>query len=107
VESEGPRSLNVFSGRTSRNLRVLLENPKSWTLSDISRELAAETERCRTTVPNTQLDFRVSLGSISKATASLEEQLWIRRRGMSRVVPEPKRLLEQRAEKIASATAGG
>lgn len=99
AESEGPRSLNVFSGRTSRILRVLLEYPKSWTLSDISRELAAETERFRASVPNAQLDFQVSLGSISKATASLEEQLLIRRRGMSLVVPEPQRLLEQWAEK--------
>ena len=39
TESEGPRSLNVYSGRTSRILRVLLEKSKSWTLSEIAREL--------------------------------------------------------------------
>lgn len=48
---------------------------------------------------NRQVDFAVSLGSISKALASLEEQLWIRRRGTSILVPEPKRLLEEWAEK--------
>lgn len=99
AESEGPRSLNVFSGRTSRILRVLLETSKSWTLSEIARELAAETDRFRSIVPKTQIDFQISLGSISKAIASLEEQLWIRRRGMSLIVPEPRRLLERWAEK--------
>jgi len=99
TESEGPRSLNVYSGRTSRILRVLLEKSKSWTLSAIARELDAETGRFRTIFPKTQIDFQISLGSISKALASLEEQLWIRRRGTSLIVPEPQRLLEQWAEK--------
>ena len=99
LESEGPRSLNVFSGRTSRILRVLLENSKTWTLSEIARELDAETNRFLTIFPGAQIDFQVSLGSISKAIASLEEQLGIRRRGTSLIVPEPRRLLQQWAEK--------
>ena len=99
TESEGPRSINVFSGRSSRILRVLLEKTRSWTLSDIARELSAETERFRSTVPNATIGFQVSLGSISKVLASLEEQLWIRRRGTSLVLPEPQRLLQQWAEK--------
>jgi hypothetical protein len=98
-ELDGPRSLNVFSGRTSRILRVLLESSKSWTLSDIARELDAETNRFRTIFPAAEIDFQVSLGSISKALASLEDQLWIRRRGTSLVLPEPQRLLQQWAEK--------
>jgi hypothetical protein len=98
-ELEGPRSLNVFSGRTSRILRVLLESSKSWTLSEIARELDAETNRFRTIFPAAEIDFEVSLGSISKALASLEEQLWIRRRGTSLILPEPQRLLQQWAEK--------
>ena len=98
-ELEGPRSLNVFSGRTSRILRVLLESSKSWTLSEIARELDAETSRFRTIFPAAEIDFQVSLGSISKALASLEEQLWIRRRGTSLILPEPQRLLQQWAEK--------
>lgn len=99
AESEGPRSINVFSGRSSRILRVLLEKTRSWTLTDIARELSAETERFRNTAPKATLDFQVSLGSISKAIASLEEQLWIRRRGTSLIIPEPQRLLQQWAEK--------
>jgi hypothetical protein len=99
LDSEGPRSLNVFSGRTSRILRVLLENSKTWTLSEIARELDAETNRFSTIFPGAQINFQVSLGSISKAIASLEEQLWIRRRGTSLIVPEPQRLLQQWAEK--------
>lgn len=89
----------MFSGRTSRILRVLLESLKTWTLSEIARELDAETNRFLTIFPEAQIDFQVSLGSISKAVASLEEQLGIRRRGTSLIVPEPQRLLQQWAEK--------
>jgi hypothetical protein len=99
AESEGPRSLNVFSGRSSRILRVLLEKSRSWTLSDIARELSAETDRFQNTAPKAAVSFQVSLGAISKAIASLEEQLWVRRRGTSLIVPEPQRLLQQWAEK--------
>ncbi|MGB7555487.1 MAG: hypothetical protein WBM04_14035, partial [Candidatus Korobacteraceae bacterium] len=45
------------------------------------------------------IDFKISQGSISKAVSGLEEQLSIRRRGTSILVPEPKRLLELWAEK--------
>ncbi|MBI4481385.1 MAG: hypothetical protein HY652_00705 [Acidobacteria bacterium] len=99
-ESEGQRALNVFSGRSSRVLRVLLENPKSWTVTEIARELSAESKRSSSGFPQaTRIDFEISIGSVSKAIASLEEQLWVRRRGTAVVVPEPRRLLEQWAEK--------
>jgi hypothetical protein len=99
ADSEGARSINVFSGRTSRVLRVLLENPKSWTLSDIAREFSSESERVNQIFGGDRFQFRISLSSISKAMASLEEQLWIRRRGTAVLIPEPRRLLEQWAEK--------
>jgi len=92
------RAINVFSGRFSRVLRVLLEKPKPWTVTEIARELQTETIRSRA-VPGTQIDFEISLGSISKVITSLEEQLLVRRRGRTIVVPEPSRLLGQWAEK--------
>jgi hypothetical protein len=95
--SEGERNVNVFSGRFSRVLRVLLEQPKSWTVTEISRELEAESTRLIERFQGT--DFKISQGSISKAVAGLEEQLWVRRRGTAIMVPEPLRLLEQWAEK--------
>lgn len=98
-ESVEQRTVNVFSGRTSRILRVLLEKPKSWTISDIARELSAESVRFRERAPGARIDFEISLGSVSKAIASLEDQLWVRRRGADIVVPEPSRLLQQWAEK--------
>ncbi|MGA2630755.1 MAG: hypothetical protein ABSG54_11135 [Terriglobia bacterium] len=93
------RNINVFSGRSSRVLRVLLEKPKRWTFTEIAKELAAETERVARTCPNGSVDFAISLGSISKALASLEEQLWIRRQGNSILIPEPSRVLDAWAEK--------
>ena len=99
VEStEGPREVNVFSGRFSRVLRVLLQNPRSWTLSEIAQELERES-RDNAFVSGIVTDlgssksFVVSLGTISKALRTLEDQLWVRRRGTSVLVPEPKRLL--------------
>ncbi len=98
--SSGPvRNLNVFSGRSSRVLRVLLKKPKAWTLTGIAGELAAETQRFARAPVEQRIDFRISPGSISKALASLEDQLWIRRQGGSIMVPEPRRLLEEWAEK--------
>jgi hypothetical protein len=96
--AEGPREVNVFSGRFSRILRVLLQNPRSWTLSEIAQELERESrENAVVSGIVTELDssisFVVSLGTISKALRTLEDQLWVRRRGMSVLVPEPKRLL--------------
>jgi hypothetical protein len=99
VESGGQRRINVFSGRTSRILRVLLEKPTSWTISTIARELTAESARFREIATGVAIDFGISLGSVSKAIASLEDQLWVRRRGAGIVVAEPSRLLQQWAEK--------
>jgi len=99
VEStEGPREVNVFSGRFSRVVRVLLQNPRSWTLSEIAQELERESrDNSVLTRAGANADslrsFAVSLGAISKALRTLEDQLWIRRRGTSALVPEPKRLL--------------
>jgi hypothetical protein len=96
--AEGPREVNVFSGRFSRILRVLLQNPRSWTLSEIALELERES-RDNAVVSgivkelNSSNTFVVSLGTISKALRTLEDQLWVRRRGTSVLVPEPKRLL--------------
>lgn len=96
---EGQRRINVFSGRSSRITRVLLENPKTWSVTEISRELAAESQRFRQIAPAARVDFTISLGSVSKGIASLEDQLFIRRRGTSIVVPEPSRLLVEWAQK--------
>lgn len=90
---------NVFSGRYSRILRVLLEKPKPWTLTEIANELEAETNRLVRVFSTRQIQLSVSLGTISKAISSLDEQLWVRRQGFSVVVPEPRRLLLEWAEK--------
>ena len=95
---DSSRSMNVFSGRSSRVLRVLLEKPKAWSLTDISKELNAQAQRVGGIVRQ-PMDFGVSQGSISKVLSSLEEQLWIRRQGSAVVVPEPRRLLVEWAEK--------
>lgn len=97
--SDNARTVNVFSGRFSRVLRVLLERPKVWTVTEIAGELAAESSRFEDREAGQGIDFKISQGSISKAVRGLEEQLWIRRRGTSIIVAEPKRLLEQWAEK--------
>jgi hypothetical protein len=97
---EAKQTRNVFSGRYSRVLRVLLENPKQWTVTEIDRELKEQSKNFSERFPKApKVDFTISLGAISKAISSLEEQLWIRRRGMAIVVPEPARLLEQWAKK--------
>lgn len=90
---------NVFSGRSSRILRVLLERIKPRTLTEIANELETETNRITRQFATQKLSFAVSLGAISKALSSLEEQLWIRRQNSSVVVPEPRRLLLEWAEK--------
>jgi hypothetical protein len=92
-------AINVFSGRSSRVLRVLLQKPKSWTLTEVANEIAAETQRVSRAFRSRQIEFAISLGAISKALSSLEEQLWIRRKGSSVLVPEPRRLLMEWAEK--------
>ena len=97
--SEGARLVNVFSGRFSRVLRVLLEQPRSWTVTEITRELEAESTRFTKRYSGAGVDFKISQGSISKAVAGLEEQLAVRRRGTAIIVPEPRRLVDQWAEK--------
>jgi hypothetical protein len=98
-ESASPVFANVFSGRYSRVLRVLLEKPRAWTLTEISKGLAAETDKMAKTFRTQKLQFAISLGSISKILSSLDEQLWVRRQGSSIIVPEPRRLLVEWAEK--------
>lgn len=94
-----PQVMNVFSGRSSRVLRVLLERPKVWTVTEIVRELGTETARFRNRFPQSDVNFAISVGAVSKAVASLDEQLLIRRRGAAVLVTEPERMLQQWAEK--------
>ncbi len=98
--SDSVPSTNVFSGRSSRVLRVLLEAPRVWTLTGIANELQAETKRFgRALLHRTSRlrdPFRHNLESFGEA---LYEQLWIRRQGSSIMVPEPRRLLLAWAEK--------
>jgi hypothetical protein len=63
------------------------------TLTEIANELQAETDRVNREFPTKKLSFATSLGAISKALSSLEEQLWTRRQNSAVVVPEPRRLL--------------
>ena len=95
---DSSRNMNVFSGRSSRVLRVLLEKPKLWSLTDIAKELVAEAQRVER-IFGQPVEFAVSQGSISKVLSSLEEQLWVRRQGSAVLVPEPRRLLVEWAEK--------
>lgn len=97
--TNSPSPTNVFSGRSSRILRVLLEQIKPRTLTQIANELEAETSRVSLQFSASKLTFSVSLGAISKALSSLEEQLWIRRQNSLVLVPEPRRLLIEWAEK--------
>jgi hypothetical protein len=93
------RIVNAFSGRSSRVLRVLLERPKPRTLSEIAAELDRESQRVSRETLRTEISFNISLGFISKTLRSLEEQIYLVRRGRQMVVPEPRRLLTQWAEK--------
>jgi len=95
---DSSRNMNVFSGRSSRVLRVLLEKPKPWSLTEIFKELSVEAERAQRIVRQ-PLEFVVSQGLISKVLSSLEEQLWIRREGAAVIIPELQRLLTEWAEK--------
>ncbi len=98
-EPVSPAFTNVFSGRYSRVLRVLLEKPKPWTVTEIANELEAETNRVARVFATRQILLTVSLGTISKAISGLDEQLWVRRQGSAIIVPEPRRLLLEWAEK--------
>jgi len=99
VPSQSARTVNVFSGRFSRVLRVLLQQPRPWSISEIARELEKESTQFRERFPGTEVDFTISQGSVSKAITGLEEQLGVRRRGTAIVVPEPARLLQMWADK--------
>jgi hypothetical protein len=72
---------------------------KPRTLTEIAAELEVETKRVAREFSIQELNFSVSQGAISKALSSLEEQLWIRRQNSAVVVPEPRRLLVEWAEK--------
>jgi hypothetical protein len=98
LSTEPRGNMNVFSGRSSRILRVLLEKPKNWTITEIAQELAAEEERFWK-MTSEKVDFRVSVGMISKVISALEEQLLLRKRNTTILVPEPGRLLREWAEK--------
>lgn len=97
-----PNSLpgtNPFSGRSSRVLRVLLQQPRPWTVTEIANELKAQTNAAAQSFPNASLTFNITLGAISKVISGLDDQLWIRRQRNSILVPEPRRLLLEWAEK--------
>jgi hypothetical protein len=98
-----PGILDAYSGRASRILRVLLQRPVKWSLTEIATELAKESRENpfskNTSATNPNLNFEISLGTISKAIATLEQELWIRRRDSAILVPEPRRLLTRWAEK--------
>jgi hypothetical protein len=85
---------NPFSGKSSRILRVLLQNPKPWTLTGITEELAAQSRG--SLCPG--VSFEVSFALASRVLRSLEEELLVMRRNSSIVVPEPRRLLSRWAQ---------
>jgi hypothetical protein len=99
IGTNPPPPTNVFSGRSSRILRVLLEQVKPRTLTQIANELEAETNRLSREFATSKFTFSISMGAISKALSSLDEQLWIRRQNSLVVLPEPRRLLLEWAEK--------
>jgi hypothetical protein len=99
---ENTRIQNVYSGKASRVLRVLLQKPRTWNVTTLGNELATETRAnpfVSTASDVRRGTFEISLGSISKALSTLEQELWIRRRNSAIVIPEPIRLLSQWAEK--------
>ncbi len=70
---------NPFSGKSSRILRVLLQKPRTWTLSEITEELAKETGR----IECSGASFEVSFSLASRVLRSLEEELLVRRKPTS------------------------
>ena len=68
--SDYARTVNFFSGRFSRVLRVLLEQPKGWTVTEIAGELEAESRRFAERAGQS-IDFKITQGSISKAVRGL------------------------------------
>ncbi len=75
---------NPFSGKSSRILRVLLQKPRAWTLSEITEELAKETSRTECA----GVSFQVSFSLASRVLRSLEEDLLVVRRDSEIRVPE-------------------
>ena len=99
---ENTRIQNVYSGKASRVLRVLLRKPRTWNLTTLGNELTSETRVNPFVSAESDVrrgTFEISLGSISKALSTLEQELWIRRRKSAIVIPEPIRLLSQWAGK--------
>jgi hypothetical protein len=85
---------NPFSGKSSRILRVLLQTPRAWTLSEVTEELAKETKRSECAGAS----FEVSFSLASRVLRSLEEELLVMRKNSSFLVPEPRRLLARWAQ---------
>jgi hypothetical protein len=85
---------NPFSGKSSRILRVVLQNPKPWTLTGITEELAAQSRG--SLCPG--VSFEVSFSLASRVLRSLEEELLVMRKNSSILVPEPRRLLSRWAQ---------
>jgi hypothetical protein len=85
---------NPFSGKSSRILRVLLQKPRAWTLSEITEELAKETSGAECA----GVSFGVSSSLASRVLRSIEEELLVIRRNSTTSVPEPRRLLSRWAE---------
>jgi hypothetical protein len=85
---------NPFSGKSSRILRVLLQDPGEWTLSEITEELAEQTDRAE----RPGISFEVSFSLASRVLRSLEEELLVMRRNSAVLVPEPRRLLSTWAQ---------
>lgn len=116
--AQPPKYQSPFGAKSSRVLRVLLQNPKEWRVTDIREELSAESgailnemkQWAEVTEKISQVDavryrptlkegFEVSLASISKVLRNLEDDLLVRRRNSSFAVPEPGRLLLAWAQK--------
>lgn len=57
-DDDGLRTMNVFSGRSSRILRVMLEKPKTWGITEIARELRAESARFMAMSPGPEVSLK-------------------------------------------------
>ena len=67
---ENTRIQNVYSGKASRVLRVLLRKPRTWNLTTLGNELTSETRANPFVSAESDVrrgTFEISLGSISKA----------------------------------------
>lgn len=102
---EGSRIGNPFARRSSRVLRVLLREPRTWRLTDIADELTSQTSEnpLLASFPGESetLTFQIDVASISRTLRALEEEMLIRRRGKEVVVSEPESLLRRWAAAYA------